>query len=286
MRLALFDKGRLGIVDDGAITDVTDQVAPHSAGPAGVLQQYVDGVRRRGAGTRPGARTPGAAGGGDTGGTAAPPWQNHRRSGQLPRPQGRDGLPHVHRRPRCLPEGELVGHRPGPGRRPTLLRIRTDPEGELAVVIGRTASQVSADDALDHVFGYTCLLDITVRSGEDRSTRKSFDTFTPIGQWIVTADEIEDTDRLGLRCDVAGETRQDTNTGYLIFGVRELVAYASSVMTLYPGDVIATGTPAGVGPLSDGDRVVVEIEKVGRLEVGVDGSRAKPYASRPGHRRS
>lgn len=161
---------------------------------------------------------------------------------------------------------------------------RTDQEGELGVVIGRITSNVDATDALDHVFGYTCVLDITVRSGEDRSTRKSFDTFTPIGPWIVTADEIPDPDSLDLRCDVGGVTRQRTNTADLIFGVAELIAYTSSVMTLHPGDVIATGTPAGVGPLSHGDRVVLEIDRVGRLEVGVDGSRATPYEQRPGRR--
>ncbi|MFD8686555.1 fumarylacetoacetate hydrolase family protein [Streptomyces sp. NPDC059651] len=93
-----------------------------------------------------------------------------------------------------------------------------------------------------------------------------------------------DPDTLDLRCDVGGETRQRTNTADLILGVRELIAYTSSVMTLHPGDVIATGTPAGVGPLSHGDRIVLDIERVGRLEVGVDGDRAVPYEQRPGAR--
>ncbi|WP_280435724.1 fumarylacetoacetate hydrolase family protein [Nocardia carnea] len=162
--------------------------------------------------------------------------------------------------------------------------MRTDQEGELAIVIGRTARNVSAEDALDHVFGYTGVLDITVRSTEDRSTRKSFDTFTPLGPWIVTADEIGDPDNLPLRCWVGDELRQQTDTAELIFSVAELVAYSSSVMTLHPGDIIATGTPAGVGPLSDGARIRLEIGSIGTLEVGVTARDAIAYAERPGAR--
>jgi 2-keto-4-pentenoate hydratase/2-oxohepta-3-ene-1,7-dioic acid hydratase in catechol pathway len=151
---------------------------------------------------------------------------------------------------------------------------RVDQEGELAVVIGRTARRVSAEDALDYVFGYTCLLDISVRGQEDRSTRKSFDTFTPMGPWIVTGEEVGDPGGLELRCWVNQELRQHASTKDLIYGVPELVEYASSVMTLYPGDIVSTGTPAGVGPLADGDRVIVEIERVGRLWVRVSDKHA------------
>ncbi|MEU9746618.1 fumarylacetoacetate hydrolase family protein [Streptomyces niveus] len=161
---------------------------------------------------------------------------------------------------------------------------RTDQEGELAVVIGRTARHVDPEDALDHVFGYTCVLDITVRSTEDRSLRKSFDTFTPIGPWITTADEIPDPSALELRCSVNGDLRQHTSTSKLIYGVRELVAYASAAMTLHPGDVIATGTPAGVGPLSDGDTISLTIDHIGTLEVAVSADGAIPYRDRPGHK--
>jgi 2-keto-4-pentenoate hydratase/2-oxohepta-3-ene-1,7-dioic acid hydratase in catechol pathway len=162
---------------------------------------------------------------------------------------------------------------------------RTDQEAELGVVIGRTARHVPAERALEHVFGYTCALDITVRSGEDRSTRKSFDTFTPLGPCVTTADEVGDPGSLRLRGWVGGELRQDARTSDMIFGVPELIAYASSVMTLLPGDVLVTGTPAGVGPLAHGDQVIVEIERVGRLEVTVSSASAVPYASRPGQLR-
>lgn len=146
---------------------------------------------------------------------------------------------------------------------------RFDQEGELAVVIGRTATKVPVEEALQHVFGYTGLLDITMRGGEDRSTRKSFETFTPIGPWIVTADEIPDPGVLDLCCSVSGHLRQKANTRDLIWGVAELVAYTSSVVTLRPGDVITTGTPAGVGPIEDGSEIVLELESIGTLTATV-----------------
>lgn len=173
---------------------------------------------------------------------------------------------------------------PGEAIRLPYTDVRTDQEGELGVVVGRTASRVDAADALGHVLGYAPVLDITVRSGEDRSTRKSFDTFTPFGPWITTADEVGDPGDLELRCWVGGELRQRVATRELIFDVAELIAYTSHVMTLHPGDVIATGTPAGVGPIAAGQRVVVEIDRLGRLDVPVTDDGAIPYGSRPGAR--
>ncbi|MEZ3179489.1 fumarylacetoacetate hydrolase family protein [Streptomyces pimonensis] len=286
MRLALFNKGRLGLIDGDDLVDVTEQLAgPGNPGPAGALQQYIEATARDDAGHL------------DLTGRPRVPLTEADLEAPLPRPGKIIGAPVNYLDHKAEMEyttsiadlgvflkanSSVIG--PDQDILLPYTDKRTDQEGELGVVIGRTASHVSADDALDHVFGYTCVLDITVRSGEDRSTRKSFDTFTPIGPWIVTADEVPDPDSLDLRCDVGGVTRQETNTADLIFGVRELIAYTSSVMTLHPGDVIATGTPAGVGPLGHGDRVVLEIERVGRLEVGVDGSRAVPYEQRPGRR--
>ncbi len=146
---------------------------------------------------------------------------------------------------------------------------RFDQEGELCFVVGRVARNVKVEEADDYIFGYSVLLDITMRGGEDRSTRKSFDTFTPMGPWIVTADEVGSVDDLELRCWVNGELRQDARVSDLIWGVPELLAYASSVMTLYPGDVISTGTPKGVGPICEGDEIVAEVSRVGRLSVTV-----------------
>lgn len=160
--------------------------------------------------------------------------------------------------------------------------VRTDQEGELVVVIGRAARHVDAADALDYVFGYSCGLDMTVRSTEDRSTRKSFDTFSPLGPWVVTADEVSDPRDLTLQTRVNGALRQDVSISDLIFGIPELIAYTSSVMTLWPGDVIFTGTPAGVGPVTSGDLIEVTVSDIGTLTVTVSDEQAVNYADRPG----
>jgi 2-keto-4-pentenoate hydratase/2-oxohepta-3-ene-1,7-dioic acid hydratase in catechol pathway len=162
---------------------------------------------------------------------------------------------------------------------------RFDQEGELALVIGRTARRVSEHDALSYVFGYTGLLDITMRGGEDRSTRKSFDTFTPMGPVLVTADEFGDPGDVRLRCWVAGDLRQQASTRDLIWDVARLVSYASSVATLYPGDVISTGTPAGVGPITAGDTIRLELSGLGldlEARVAADEATASPTS---GHNR-
>jgi 2-keto-4-pentenoate hydratase/2-oxohepta-3-ene-1,7-dioic acid hydratase in catechol pathway len=147
---------------------------------------------------------------------------------------------------------------------------RTDHEAELAVVIGRGGRAIPAERVADHIFGYTCLLDITVRGKEDRGLRKSFDTFTPMGPWVVTREEIPGAPDLEIVCRVNGTVRQQDRTSAMILPVAELVSWISHVMTLEPGDVIATGTPAGVGPLAPGDRVAVEIERIGGFEVSVE----------------
>ncbi|HET6500827.1 MAG TPA: fumarylacetoacetate hydrolase family protein [Amycolatopsis sp.] len=148
---------------------------------------------------------------------------------------------------------------------------RVDQEGELAAVIGRRARDVDEDSALEYVAGYTGLLDITMRGKEDRSTRKSFDTFTPLGPWLVTRDEAGPADDIALDCTVGDDHRQSANTRHLIWGVAKLVSYISSVMTLEVGDVIATGTPSGVGRLADGDEVSLTLSGIGTLSVTVAG---------------
>jgi 2-keto-4-pentenoate hydratase/2-oxohepta-3-ene-1,7-dioic acid hydratase in catechol pathway len=156
------------------------------------------------------------------------------------------------------------------------LSSQVDYEAELAVVIGHPARNVAIDRALDHVLGYTCLNDVSARDlqvSDGQWTRaKSLDTFCPMGPWLVTADEVPDPGTLRLRCRVNGEVRQDASTAELVHGVAELIAYCSESFTLEPGDVIATGTPGGVGAfrdppvfLADGDTVEVEIERVGTL---------------------
>lgn len=157
---------------------------------------------------------------------------------------------------------------------------RFDQEGELAVVIGRAASHVPIEDALSVVAGYTCLLDMTMRGGEDRSVRKSFDTFTPLGPYLVTPEEVGPLEDLELRTWVGGTLRQRADIADLIWSVPALVTYVSSVMHLEAGDVIATGTPAGVGQVEGGDEVVVEITGLGRLSITVSAAGAGPCPTR------
>ncbi|PZH20276.1 FAA hydrolase family protein [Streptomyces sp. NTH33] len=146
---------------------------------------------------------------------------------------------------------------------------RFDHEAEIGAVIGREAKGVLEEDALDYVFGYTPLMDITLRGDEDRSFRKSMDTFTPIGPYILTADEVEDPEDLDFWLTVNGELRQKSNTSYLIWSIAKLIAAYSEVMTLQPGDIIATGTPEGVGPIVPGDTVVLTIPAIGELTMEV-----------------
>src|SRR5262249_25443288 len=140
---------------------------------------------------------------------------------------------------------------------------------ELAVVIGKRANNVSRADALKYVAGYTIGLDLTIRGPEERSLRKSPDSYAVLGPWLVTADEIPNPGNLNLRISVNGEERQNSNTKYLILGVPELIEYASSFYTLNPGDVIITGTPEGVSPIQPGDVITACIEKIGTMEVKV-----------------
>jgi len=153
---------------------------------------------------------------------------------------------------------------------------QVDYEAELAVVIGRTARRVSEADALDHVLGYTCLNDVSARDlqfGDGQWVRgKSLDTFCPMGPALVTADEIPDPQALDIECRIGDRIVQQANTSLMYFGIAALVSYCSMAFTLEPGDVIATGTPGGVGVfrkppilLGDGDEVTVEIERIGRL---------------------
>jgi len=153
---------------------------------------------------------------------------------------------------------------------------QVDYEAELAVIIGTRARRVPVERAVEFVFGYTCLNDVSARDlqfGDGQWTRgKSLDTFCPMGPVLVTADELGDAGDLAIRCTVNGEQRQSARTSDLYFGVAEIVSHCSQAFTLEPGDVIATGTPAGVGAfrtppvwLADGDEVVVEIERIGRL---------------------
>lgn len=162
------------------------------------------------------------------------------------------------KRPVAIPEG--VG--------------RVDHEIELAVIIGSTATRVSQDKAMDHVLGYTIFNDITARDmqkeegakGKPWTRAKGFDTFGPCGPYLVPKVMIEDPHNLELELRVNGEVRQTGNTGDMVFKIPELIEFVSDSCTLFPGDVIITGTPAGVSPLKAGDVITAGIDNLGLLE--------------------
>jgi len=173
----------------------------------------------------------------------------------------------------ALPEEPLLFLKPassviGPGDRIVLPphSARVDYEAELAIVIGKTAKNVSRGQAGDYIQGYTCLNDVTARDLQTKDgqwTRsKGFDTFCPIGPWIET--EIDPSD-LKIELLLNGEAKQQSRTSNLIFNSLQLVEFITGVMTLLPGDVIATGTTSGIGPMKDGDKVEVRIEGIGSL---------------------
>lgn len=147
---------------------------------------------------------------------------------------------------------------------------RTDHEAELAFVVGKQAKDVPACEAHRYIFGYFALMDITVRGKEDRPWRKSFDTFTPIGPWIVTADEVNNPNELGFQLWVNQDVRQSANTKDLIYDCYKFFEVASAAMTLEPGDILTTGTPEGVGPIEGGDTIRIQIDRIGEFSVSVE----------------
>ncbi|ELZ24605.1 2-hydroxyhepta-2,4-diene-1,7-dioate isomerase [Haloterrigena salina JCM 13891] len=146
---------------------------------------------------------------------------------------------------------------------------RVDHEIELAFVMGEDVKDIDAEDVWDAVLGYTILLDVSVRGDQDRSNRKSYDTFTIIGPCVTTADEFDDPHDLEMELQLNGETKQQQNTNGMIYSCADIVEYASIGATIEAGDVITTGTPEGVSPLSDGDTIDAEIEAVGAMTVDV-----------------
>jgi 2-keto-4-pentenoate hydratase/2-oxohepta-3-ene-1,7-dioic acid hydratase in catechol pathway len=278
MRLVVFDDSRLGLLRDERVVDVSDLVGAGAAEwPPVFLLRAIAGFD----GLRPRLEEAGRSRAGVPLGQvqlrapvvfpnkviAAP--VNYRAHIEEMRPLIKGELHAIEKYGVFLKAPSSVV---GPG---TTVELpfpdrRTDHEVELGVVIGRTARDVAAADAMRYVFGYTGVMDITVRGEEDRSTRKSFDTFTPVGPVLVTADEIPDPHGLQLQLWVNGERRQNGNTRDMIWNVPRLIEYASHVMTLYPGDLFSTGTPEGVGPLTPGDEVTLEVERIGRMSVRIE----------------
>jgi len=146
---------------------------------------------------------------------------------------------------------------------------RNDHEIELAVIIGEAGVGIRKEDAWKHVAGYSIGLDMTVRGPEERSLRKSVDSYSVLGPWMVTADEMGDPTALDFCLKVNGQVRQQANTRDLVLGIPELIEFASAFYTLHPGDVLYTGTPEGVGPVVPGDQILAEFQGIGQMSVAV-----------------
>jgi 2-keto-4-pentenoate hydratase/2-oxohepta-3-ene-1,7-dioic acid hydratase in catechol pathway len=282
MRLCRFNEGRLGVVDGAILKDVTAalDVLPDCRYPFpshDVLIEQLDRVRQRASALAD--RAPSMPVDGATllspvaspGKIVAAPLNYRKHLDEV----RADAALHQNNPSRAQTvqtaglflkaTSSLVG--PGEG---VVIRDtdrRTDHEVELAVVIGRRANRVSRQEAMAHVAGYAIGLDISVRGPEDRSFRKSPDSYSVLGPWLVTADEVPDPGSLDLRIEVNGETRQQSNTRHMILSVAELIELASSMYTLHPGDVIFTGTPEGVSPIAPGDAIVATISGIGSMAV-------------------
>ncbi len=146
---------------------------------------------------------------------------------------------------------------------------RNDHEVELALVIGKRGNKIPREKALEHVCAYSIGLDMTVSGPELQCFRKSIDTYSVLGPWLVTADEIVDPNNLDLSIRVNGELRQNSNTKYLVYDVQRLIEFGSAMYTLHPGDIIMTGTPAGVSPVKPGDLLHAYVQGVGEADVRI-----------------
>jgi 2-keto-4-pentenoate hydratase/2-oxohepta-3-ene-1,7-dioic acid hydratase in catechol pathway len=140
---------------------------------------------------------------------------------------------------------------------------------ELALVIGKRGNKIPREKALEHVCAYSIGLDMTVRGPELQCFRKSIDTYSVLGPWLVTADEIADPNQLDLSIRVNGEPKQNSNTKYLVYDVQRLIEFGSAMYTLNPGDIIMTGTPAGVGPVKPGDLLHAYVQGVGEADIRI-----------------
>lgn len=280
MKIAVFDAYRIGVVAADGIHDVSTALPGWAPDSPWLVNQFIE----RFAGLRPAID-------GLCRGVAVPLDRVTLRP-PTPRPVNLFAAPLNYRAHRAEMSGPItsgagtadelgfflkaVGSISGP-EDPVLLPDRPgrrfDFEGEIAVVIGRRAVAVSPAEALAHVFGYTILLDMTMRmtetEREERTMRKSFATFSPIGPWIVTVDEAGAPEELSLKVWRNGELRQDATLADLIVGIPELISRASHVLPLEPGDVYTTGSPAGVGQINVGDVIEAVSPAIGRLRVSV-----------------
>lgn len=281
MKFARFGGGRYGLVRDGQVYDITALVEPLLPGPGEVTGDgfvaRLAAVRAAVAGAELGAPAADVATAAFLSPVAAPTkivnapvnYEAHiAEAAADPKISYNRAVLRIETAGLFLKAtSALVG--PSQGVAVRFPDRRTDHELELGVVIGTTAADVPAERALEYVAGYAIALDMTVRGTEDRSFRKSIDSYAVLGPWLVSADEISEPNALDMRLRVNGEVRQDSNTRRMIVDVRTLIAWASRWYTLHPGDILMTGTPEGVGPVGDGDVMHCSIERVGEMTVPV-----------------
>lgn len=278
MRIARFDGGRIGVVDGADIVDVTaicgvDPAEWPGVGPLRLIRDF-SVLRPAIEAALPSApRFPLAAVRLET----PVPWPNkviaypvnyhaHGREMQATYRATNQGF--------FLKPSSAVSGPNDPVELPSVPGREVHHESELAIIIGKEVRGLKREDWREAVFGYACLLDMVVRGREERVFRKAYDTFCPVGPWIVTADEIPDPANLEMKLWVGDELRQSANTRDLVLDIPGMIETASAVMTLYPGDIIATGTPEGVGPVVDGDVIRIVIDQIGEMNVPVvQGSR-------------
>lgn len=279
MKLVRFDDGRLGVVDGDAVRDVSDALGalPSCRYPLpahDLLMENLDMVREQlpaGGSRKPLADVRLLSPVANPGKLVAAPVNYQAHLDEALADEATFSRAHVRRIQETGLFLKATSSMIGAGE---AIRIehpdrRTDHEIELAAVIGRTCRNVDRSEALACVAGYTIGLDITIRGPEERSLRKSLDTYSVLGPWLVTADEFGDPAGRELHLSVDGETRQRANTRDLILDVPALIAFASSFYTLHPGDVIFTGTPEGVGPILPGETIEASIEGIGAMRVEV-----------------
>jgi 2-keto-4-pentenoate hydratase/2-oxohepta-3-ene-1,7-dioic acid hydratase in catechol pathway len=277
MRIARFDNDRVGIVRDDVIQDLTGALAqlpahrhpfPHHDALIANLEILANATTTR---TVPLARVELLSPVANPGKIMAAPVNYAKHLEEVLADKGihhGNLVAEIHKAGIFLKAtSSLVG--PSEGVQLVHLDRRNDHEVELAVVIGIRGRDIAAADALSYVAGYCIGLDMTIRGPEERSLRKSPDSYTVLGPWLATADEIPDPGNLNLSISVNGKIRQQANTKDLILGVPELIAWASSFYTLHPGDVLLTGTPQGVGPVRPGDVMLASLERVGEMRVEV-----------------
>ncbi|NGM70406.1 fumarylacetoacetate hydrolase family protein [Natronolimnobius sp. AArcel1] len=272
MRFVRFDDDRLGLLTDDGIVDVTDRLGLETADP---LKEYArnnldaseyadadpdydrDEVRIESPVRRPGKVI------------AAPlNYENHVEEALADKDIVTDEWFTIEDKGYFLKAPSSVAG-PEDGIELPFTDRRVDHEIELAFVMGEDVKDIDAEDVWDAVLGYTILLDVSVRGDQDRSNRKSYDTFTIIGPCVATPDEVGDPHDLEMELQLNGETKQQQNTGGMIYSCADVVEYASIGATIEAGDVITTGTPEGVSALSGGDTIDAEIENVGAMTVDV-----------------